>query len=249
MTTPLDPQAHHHTRRCWYDHREARWNCSPQQQTPIDVRDMIVVHTMLLREFRLVRDAVAQVGDGDARRAEVVDRHLGLLCDLLHHHHAGEDELLWPVLRPRLTARQARLLDVAEAQHAALDAVLGRVRTGREQWVDEAAAAPRRELVEALEHLHALLAEHLRTEEEQLLPLAALQLTQAEWDAVGEAGAASVPKAVLPLVFGMFAYEGDPAVLSAMLASAPAVPRYVVPRIAPTVYARRARQVYGTATP
>ena len=58
-----------------------------------------------------------------------------------------------------------------------------------------------------------------------------------------------MPKPVLVLAFGMFAYEGDPDVLRAMLSSAPAVPRFVVPRIAPRVYARRARGVHGTRTP
>ena len=50
----------------------------------------------------------------------------------------------------------------------------------------------------------ALLAEHLDTEERDLLPLAAAHLTPAQWAAVGAAGAASVPRSKLLLVFGMF---------------------------------------------
>lgn len=82
-----------------------------------------------------------------------------------------------------------------------------------------------------------------------MLPLAAGVLTEAEWNAIGEAGAAGLPKSSLPLVFGMFAYEGDPAVLRDMLKAAPAVPRVVIPRVAPRVYARRALQVHGTRRP
>jgi hypothetical protein len=45
---------------------------------------------------------------------------------------------------------------------------------------------------------------------------------------------------------GMFAYEGDPDVLRAMLSPAPAVPRFLVPRIGPRAYARVAHRLYGT---
>jgi hypothetical protein len=112
--TDLDPTSHQHSTACWWDHRQARWTCerSPRHSAPdpleldqdrhVDVRDMIVVHTALLREFRLAPAAVERVTTGDRRQARRVGRHLDLLCTLMHHHHAGEDELLWPVLSPRL---------------------------------------------------------------------------------------------------------------------------------------------------
>ena len=58
-----------------------------------------------------------------------------------------------------------------------------------------------------------------------------------------------MPKPALALAFGMFTYEGDPVVLRAMLASAPLVPRTLLPLIAPRLYARRARRIHGTARP
>jgi hemerythrin-like domain-containing protein len=216
---------------------------------PVDVRDMLVVHTALLREFRLAPAAVIRVPTGARSRSATVDRHLGLLCDLLHHHHVGEDELLWPVLRSRLPAQAMAHLDEAEAQHAGLDQALNRVRTARRTWVERVDDESRDALVATLQTLHRLLAEHLDAEERTLLPLAAAHLTEFEWAAVGEAGAAAIPKSKMPLVFGMFAYEGDPAVLAGMLSAAPALPRMVLPRIAPLAYARRAAQVHGTPRP
>src|SRR4051794_38972612 len=82
----------------------------------VDVRDMIVVHTAMLREFRLAPQSVARVPAGAHRAARRVNAHLELLCDMLHHHHAGEDELLWPPLRALLTADGQGRLDDAEAQ-------------------------------------------------------------------------------------------------------------------------------------
>jgi hypothetical protein len=247
----IDPTTgHRHGTHCWWDHERAGWTCPREQQHPtVDVRDMLVVHTALLREFRLAPAAVARVPLGSRRRAAAVERHLGLLCDLLHHHHAGEDELLWPVLRDRIPAPALARLEAAEAQHEGLDAALHRVAHARRTWSGTLDGEARAALVAALRELHDLLAEHLDTEERDLLPLAARHLTEAEWHAVGAAGAASVPKQALPLVFGMFAYEGDPEVLALMLADAPAVPRAVVPRLAPRLYARRAARVHGTPRP
>lgn len=215
----------------------------------IDVRDMIVVHTALMREVRLAPRAVERVPPGDGKRAALVDNHIGFVCNLLHHHHAGEDELLWPKLRARVDGNAASLIDEVEAQHQELDIVLQRVDTARRDWTAEPDVERRTSLVAHLTTLHVLLSEHLDLEERTMLPLAASVLTEAEWHAIGEAGVAVMPKAVLPLAFGMFAYEGDPAVLRDMLRTAPLVPRLVLPRISPRVYARRALRVHGTARP
>lgn len=247
---------HEHTTACWWDHRQARLVCPgnralrPDVEQPlIDVRDMIVVHTALLREFRLAPAAVRRVPDGARRSAARVDAHLGLLCDLLHHHHTGEDELLWPALRAVLPIAAMASLDEGEAQHAAIDQALNRVGVVLQRWRTLVDGASRIELVASLETLHGLLDEHLDAEERTLLPLAAAYLTRQQWLAVGEAGAAAVPKSKLLLVFGMFAYEGDPAVLADMLGSAPLPARFVVPLLAPRVYARQAARVYGTTRP
>lgn len=247
---------HEHTTACWWDHREARLVC-PTQQSPdpvverplVDVRDMVVVHTALLREFRLAPVAVARVPAGDAVVAARVDRHLQLLCSLLHHHHQGEDDLLWPALRPLLPAAAMARLDDAEAQHAAITHALEQVCSARERWRSLVDDSGRNDLTAALEGLYGVLAEHLDAEERTLLPLAAAHLTQQQWDAVGRAGAAAVPRSRMLLVFGMFCYEGDPAVLADMLRPAPLPVRVLVPLLAPRVYARHAARLYGTAQP
>lgn len=116
-------------------------------------------------------------------------------------------------------------------------------------WAEDPSRSTRDELVHRLGHLHALLRDHLDLEERALLPLAAAVLTKAEWDEIGEAGAAEMPKRALPLAFGMFSYEGDPAVLAEMLHAAPRIAQTVLPVLATRAYARRARQVHGTARP
>lgn len=215
----------------------------------VDVRDMVVVHTAMLREFRLAPQDVRRVPGGKRRTARRVDAHLGLMCELLHHHHSSEDDLLWPPLRPMLNPPGLLCLEEAEAQHADINLALDRVNDARHHWATLVDDDSRHELVTALQVLYGLLAVHLDTEERNLLPLAAAHLTQAQWAAVGQAGAASVPKSKLLLVFGMFAYEGDPDVVTEMLRSAPPPVRRIVPAIAPRVYARYAKRIHGTARP
>lgn len=229
--------------------------CAPAAETPpeqplIDTRDMLVVHTALLREFRLAAPAVERVVVGDSAAARTVDTHLDFLCAMLHHHHhEGEDELLWPLLRDRLPEPALRAVEQVEDQHAGIDTALTAVVDARTAWTDTPLPDRREALASRLRHLHDLLRQHLDTEERVVLPLAATVVTEAEWNAVGERAAEAMAKPDLLLAMGMFAYEGDPVVIRQMLAAAPAVVRFVVPRVGPRLYARRARAVHGTARP
>lgn len=126
---------------------------------------------------------------------------------------------------------------------------MSRVGTLRGAWADDPDGVRRDQLADQLEVLHALLREHLDLEERALLPLAAMVMTEGEWQAIGEAGVAAVPKSAMPLAFGMFAYEGDPTVLAEMIRTAPPLARALVPLIGPRVYARRARLIHGSARP
>ncbi|MGV9480636.1 hemerythrin domain-containing protein [Gordonia aichiensis] len=214
-----------------------------------DIRDMIVVHTALLREFRLAPNAIRRAQRGSRRAVRRAVEHLELICSLLHHHHAGEDALLWPVLAPRLAPSESAFVAAAEAQHAGIETALDRVDVAKAEWVANQHDTETERLIVALEVLDQLLREHLEAEERYLLPLAAVHLSPREWGAIGEAGAAGVPKSALLLVFGMFCYEGDPEVLAQMLHTAPTPLRMIVPRLAPRVYARRAARLYGTRRP
>ena len=213
--------------------------------TGIDTREMVVVHTAFRRELAAAPALVRGVAPGDRARAQVVGDHVGLLLDMLHHHHVGEDELLWPKLLERVPEELTATVLLMESQHELIAAELEAAQAALPSWRAAAAVTVRDRLAAALERMHPLLVEHLAAEEQEILPLAARALTQQEWDELGERGMASVPKAKLPMVFGMLMAEGDPEVLRAMIGHAPLVPRLVVPRIAPRAYGRYARQVYG----
>jgi hemerythrin-like domain-containing protein len=212
----------------------------------VDTREMIAVHSAFRREFGLAPGLVRAVASGDVQRAGVVADHLELIGTFLHHHHTGEDKLLWPKLLERVPAEMAPTVELMERQHEAVHEVIEEMTAALARWRTGASESDRDRLAGALNRLHALLVEHLAAEEEHILPLASRSLTEAEWGELGEDGMAAQAKSKLPMIFGMIMKDADPEVIRGMLANAPLVPRLMLPFVGPRAYARYARRVYGS---
>ena len=215
----------------------------------VDVREMIVVHTAMLREFRLLPDAVRAVPQGDVRRARPVVDHVRFMLDLLHHHHESEDTLLWPPLRKRATLAEVALIDDGEGQHEELAQVIATTVAALDGWAGTANTEDRATTAAGIERVHNSLEAHLDFEERRLLPLVSTLLTHEEWAAISEVARSAVPPKQRTLALGMFLYEGDPAVVASMMSGAPMLVRKVVSILGRRAYAAHARAMYGTATP
>jgi hypothetical protein len=218
--------------------------------TPLtDTRVMLVLHSAFRRELRLAGGLVRGVGPGETGRAAVVADHLTLVDDLLHKHHTIEDDLLWPLLLERVPEDLAPIVHLMESQHARVESLLGEIVPLLGTWRASATVAERDRLAGLYDDLYVALAEHLEAEEQRLLPIAARTVTQEEWDRMGKVGKAGTPRALMTLVLGMYAYDGDPAGLALMLADAPPPVRWLVPRLGARAYRRHAARVHGTPTP
>jgi len=222
---------------------------APSTNNGTDTRDMLVVHSALRREFRLVPGLVSGVAAGDRDRAETVAAHLELMSWFLHHHHETEDRILWPMLEQRVPDELAPTVALMQAQHEGIDEAVQASQRLTAQWSDTAVDSERDELARSLARLYELLVEHLDAEEQRVLPLAAGCMTPAEWGQLGRQGMAGVSKRRRPLIFGMYAYEGAPDVIAMILARAPRPLRVIMPRLGPRVFSRYARRVHGTPTP
>ena len=217
--------------------------------TAVDTRDMVVVHDSLRRQYGQAPALLRAVAPADTVRTALVADHVDLLGAPLHHHHTGEDRLLWPVLGPRVPAEVADTVARMESQHEGIAEAQSTVSAATAAWRAAAGTTEREALASALEALLVRVTEHLAAEEELILPLAAAHMTPAEWQRLGEEGVSGLPRRQLPLVFGMVMYQADPEVVRGMLAHAPLLPRVIVPRLAPRSYARYARRLHGTTTP
>jgi hemerythrin-like domain-containing protein len=214
-----------------------------------DVRDMYMAHIMFRREIGLAPALIRAVAGEDVERAAIVADHIQLVDTVLHHHHEAEDEHLWPRLLERAGADAEPVVRVMEEQHGAIGTLLGRLRAELAQWREDADPTRGIALAETVSLLHELLVEHLAVEEEKALPLVEKHITAAEWGQMVAAGAADVAPEQMPLLFGLMAYEADPATVRDIITSMPPEVSSVIGGLAAESFAAHAERVHGTATP
>jgi len=202
--------------------------------TLTDVHDMVVVHRVFRREFRLLPELVRAVPAGDTARAAVLAGHGRLLLRGLHGHHTSEDLLLWPKLLERCTP-DAELVHRMEAQHERVHDAIERIEPALDRWEAEARPAVTEEVASAFDDLREALLEHLADEEREILPLAARHVTQAEWNELGEHGMKETKLSEMPILFGAVTEEATPEEKAHMLGVVPPPVRFLLR----TVLARR----------
>jgi len=186
-----------------------------------DTSDMVIVHRMFRRECALLPRLVATVAGADLARAGAVAGHAREVLDMLHHHHVGEDELLWPRLSAR-TRFQSDLLARMDSQHQGLAVLLARAATSFTAWQDAPTAPASTALTALLEELSAKLNEHFDEEEAAVLPIVERVITAAEYQEVGKRGLVSIPLSRRLVVLGYLLESATPQERSDFLAAIPA---------------------------
>ncbi|WP_433715306.1 hemerythrin domain-containing protein [Nocardia sp. CA-084685] len=172
-----------------------------------DTHDMVLVHRVFGREFRLLADIVEATSPLDAEQVTRVSAHAREMLAALHHHHCDEDELVWPKLRS--AELDSTLIDLMRTQHEEIDARMRRADSELSEWEHQGDVETADLLVEGLRRLHGLLTEHLRLEEDSVLPVVAETLTRSEWAALGKRGMAALPRARALVFLGHIAEEAD----------------------------------------
>jgi hypothetical protein len=214
-----------------------------------DAGDMFAVHTMFRREFGQMPGLVRAVAAGDKQRTMLVADHVALMGKVLDLHHSGEDKHIWPLLRERGAEKVASIVGVMEEQHGAIHHNLLQMTAAVQSWRDSASAQTRDALADAVGQFLPVVKEHLVLEEERVVPLIEKYITAAEYALLPQEGYAEVPQDKLPTIFGMIMYEGDPAVIDAIVAEMPAEIQPVIKDMAVLAYAVYAQKLYGTAAP
>ena len=146
-------------------------------QGKVDFTLMYAVHDAFHRDLRYLAAAVeaGQTADPAVRAGWATFKNQ------LHVHHTAEDTSLWPPLRQKVTRPgETAVLDAMEAEHARIDPLLAQVDTslaapGHPGLADNAAA------------LAQTLADHMKHEENQALPLVETHLGPGGWAAFRKA--------------------------------------------------------------
>ena len=195
---------------------------------PIEVRDMAIVHRMFRRAYDEAARLVRAAPTPSPGRVTFLADHIDLVLGGLHAHHQDEDELLYPKLIER-APEQAPMTEQVEHEHqviaTALDAALAACATWRQRPSAETGEA----LAVALDHLNEVVQPHLDDEEQKVVPLAAVTLTQEEWDAMGRRGMNSVPRNKRGIAAGMMLEPLDAGDRAYMMKHMPAPVRLLFP--------------------
>ena len=195
---------------------------------PIDVRDMAIVHRLFRQAYdeaaRLVRAAPAP----SPGRVTFLADHIDLVLGGLHSHHQDEDELLYPKLIER-APEQAPMTEQVEHEHQVIATALDAALAACSAWRQRPSAETGEALAAALDHLNEVVQPHLDDEEQKVVPLAAVTLTQQEWDAMGKRGMNSVPRDKRAIAAGLMLEPLDADDRAYMMKHVPAPLRVLFP--------------------
>jgi hemerythrin-like domain-containing protein len=204
---------------------------------------MVLIHRVIRREFgqlpRLFRSAA-----NDRARSKIISAHAREMLDFLHTHHTGEDELLFPLLRKRTTL-DPDLMDRMDAQHAQVDDTVTAVDAALPVWTASADADAGERMAARIEAMMPTLIDHLAEEEQKLLPVVSVTLTQSEWDALGKHGMSAIPLARRLVILGHITEEADDTERQRFLQDIPAPARLAYKLIGHRQFTRETTALRG----
>lgn len=169
---------------------------------PIDVRDMKIVHETFRRLYGEAAELVRAKPTPSPERVTFLSDHIDFGLMMLHNHHESEDELLYPLLLER-APEQAPDTERIEHQHQEVSGAIESATAACRAWRQGASQETAEALAASLVSLNAALQPHLDDEEQTIVPLAAVTVTEAEWESMGEHSRAAIPKDKMSIAFGM----------------------------------------------
>src|SRR5215470_2063737 len=169
---------------------------------PIDVRDMAIVHRLFRQSYDEAARLVRAAPTPSPGRVTFLADHIDFILGGLHTHHQDEDELLYPKLIER-APDQAAMTEQVEHEHQQIATALDAASAACATWRQRPSAETGEALAAALGQLNSVVQPHLDDEEQKIVPLAAVTLTQQEWDALGKDGVAQMPRNKRGIAFGM----------------------------------------------
>ena len=161
----------------------------------------------------------AAVTPGDAARVELVADYYDNILWFLDVHHEGEEALVFPKLRERCQDSGA-LMDTLVGQHREVEALRHDAEGSLVAWRAGDTDAEVH-LATRLQALHDALVPHLRTEETEVLPLCADNLSAQEWGALPGHALSQYSGDKVWLILGLIMERRTPEGREAMLAAMP----------------------------
>jgi hemerythrin-like domain-containing protein len=221
----------------------------PSATGPADTTMMGIVHSALRRDLDRVAVVLgAEPPPGVAQR-QAVAAHIDWMMHFLHAHHAGEDDGLWPLVRS-LDPSAGDLLDQMDADHVRIASTVDALTAAGRRYGSDGSPQARDALAQALTSLREVLDPHLRSEEDEMMPVVAKTLTHGQWEAFNQ------EFFIKPKSKKQLGQEGhwlidsiDPAGYAVVVGNVPPVPRFILLKVFAKPYARDCAARWGASVP
>jgi hemerythrin-like domain-containing protein len=181
---------------------------------------MRIIHETFRRAYEESAQLVRANPTPSAARVAFLADHIDFGLTMLHHHHEGEDQILYPLLVARVPDHAARTEQI-DHEHQVVKGTIDAAQVASSKWrrapTDESGEA----LASSLDAVNAALVPHLDNEEREIVPLAAVTVTQKEWDRLAKHGIASIPGNKKLIAFGMILEPLNPTDRTYMLSNVP----------------------------
>jgi hemerythrin-like domain-containing protein len=187
---------------------------------PIEVRDMRIIHETFRRSYDEAAALIRANPTPSPGRVTFLADHVDFGLSMLHHHHEGEDEILYPLLVER-APEHAQRTEQIDREHQEVKAAIDAAQVASSKWRAAPTAESGEALAASLDAVNAALLPHLDNEEREIVPLAAVTVTQKEWNSLAKHGIASVPNNKKMIAFGMILEPLEPVDRVYMLSNVP----------------------------
>ncbi|ROZ89377.1 hemerythrin domain-containing protein [Gordonia sp. OPL2] len=153
---------------------------------PLDPFMMYLAHHGFRRDLADFARCVPRTPSADRTTWRALQKRWSIFREILHHHHAGEDAWIWPLLEERSTDDERAILAAMESEHGLIDPLLDACDAGFARMAAGADDTDRADLTTVLGDTHAHLTAHLAHEESDALTLIQARLSVEEWAGLEE---------------------------------------------------------------
>ncbi|GAA2199332.1 hemerythrin domain-containing protein [Sinomonas flava] len=202
------------------------------------------IHRVFLWAYDEAPGLVRSAEAGDTARAAYVGEVLATFDKLLHVHHEGEDESMYPALAQRAPGC-AMHVELMLAQHRQVAERLEEIGPLREQWVRTADPDVRDRLAERYASMGDLLKVHLRREVTEVMPAVDRVVTEDEMAAMVKHSTSSFSAKVMLAYLGMVLASNPPEERKGLFMDVPAPIRVAYRLVGRRLY----RKQYSTLFP
>jgi hypothetical protein len=176
---------------------------------PHDQTGMYLMHHAFRRDLARFESAVRQTPVGEHETWRLLAARWDRFGTVLHHHHAVEDEAIWPVLLEAVDGDEAdtATLTAMEAEHGQIDPALAACTAAFAAMAAHPCDDHRNALDVHVTTTRAALLDHLRHEETEALPLLQRVMTEEQFAASEAAAEKGYPARLLPFLVPWVADE------------------------------------------